>query len=157
MHTMTTKQTIARLKPLRADVCKRHQRVLDKLATGASASDCQGPFNEWRQAVRRYLDELAIVAVDTDQLPAMIAELSERLDTGFDMEYPGSAVDSWKLDKHFAKLLSELEVVSDIYAGHTATRFWLRGQDARLRQTIRRSTREQPPVAVDGELMEVTG
>lgn len=144
MHIMTTKQTISYLKPLRADVSEWHQRVLDKLATGVTADDCQGRFDGWREAVRTYLDALESAEVNTDQLDTMIAELSSRLDTGFEMPVPENGQEAWKLDKHFAKLLAELEVCCDLQSGHRATRTWLLGQDARLRMAIRRMAHPQP-------------
>ena len=153
---MTTNQMIAKLRPLRTEVSKSRQHVLDKLETGATSDDCQGSFNRWRDSVRTYLAELEHVRgdLDLDKLESRIAELSERLDRGFEMPVPDSTVDDWKLNKHFEKLLSELEVCSDVYAGHQATRQWLLTLDARLRMVMRRNDRPRPPRAPEPDYVE---
>ena len=153
---MTTNQMIAKLKPLRTEVSASRQRVLDHLETGASSDDCRGRFNRWRDSVRTYLAELEHVRGDLDlgKLESRIAELSERLDRGFEMPVQDSTVDDWKLNKHFEKLLSELEVCCDVYAGHQATRQWLLTLDARLRMVMRRNDRPRPSQVQEPDYVE---
>lgn len=142
---MGTKTMIANLKPLRADVSAAHQRVLDKLQTGARSTDCAGALERWRANVRMYLEALEDPALYIDDLSDEIKKLEGRLEKGFTMDVPDSGVDRWKIDQHFQNLLTELEVCCDLHAGHDATRAWLLAQDARLRWVMRRNDRPQPP------------
>lgn len=153
---MTTNQLIERLKPIRSDVSKSRQAVLDKLETGATSDDCIGRLDRWRESVRTYIATLEQERkdLDLDTLESRITELGTRLERGFEMPVPDSTVEDWKINKHFEKLLSELEVCSDLYAGPQATRQWLLTQDARLRMVMRRNDRQRPQVTQEPDYAE---
>lgn len=137
---MTTRQTIAHLKPLRTNVSMAYQHVLDKLATGALPDACQGRVTKWRQAVKDYLTELQRMEVDTKQIKRTGKKLRADLEH-YSMDAPDSGVDAWRADKQFAQTLAEYEVLADLHAGHAATRQWLLAMDKRLQQTIHRTHR----------------
>jgi hypothetical protein len=135
---MTTDQAVTRLRPLRSEVAAAYTRVLDKLPTGATADECQGVLDAWQQACSEYLSAMESVNVPARDLDTRILTLHQRLETGYEMPVPESSAEAWKLNKHFEKLLSELETVCDLRAGVKATRFWLLAQNARLRRLVRR-------------------
>ena len=146
--TMTTDQLIERLKPARAEVMKSRQRLIDKLETGVTSNACTGYLDHWRKSVKLYLAQLDTcrdeVNREPEKLVSRIDELTRRLDRGFSLEVPDSAVDAWKLDKHFDALLTELMVCCDIHAGPEPIRTWLLAQDAELRKLMRRNDRPRP-------------
>jgi hypothetical protein len=134
----TNDDHLAELASLRSDVSRTRQAVLDKLATGAGPSSCEPFLERWRESVRTYLSSMGEASIDGINLKEREMQLCQRLETGFGLPEPDTSHESFKLDKHFEKLLAELEAVCDIQSGAEATRSWLLSQDYRLRQVIRR-------------------
>lgn len=139
---MTTKQTLARLQPLRSNVSRAHQHVLDKLAAGFTPDDCYPRVRAWRTAVKRYLTELQQAEVDQEQLRQHGRRLKRELQDDFNASSENS-VDAWRADKGYEMTLAAFETANDLYAGHDITRDWLLGIDRRLQQTIHRNAGPQ--------------